>query len=98
SYACKCPFDSEVRVEGAANACELRNRDTSPTMPLGAHSTVAMKTMPITAVCSSKKLLTQLRSPRKMPAPRNGPTILPEPPTIAIKETSTEIWKEAATG
>src|SRR5262245_51295661 len=23
------PFDSEVRVEGAANACELRNRDTS---------------------------------------------------------------------
>ena len=65
---------------------------------VGAHSTVAMKTTPITAVCSSKKLLTQLRSPSKMPAPRNGPTIVPDPPTIAIRETSTEIWNEAATG
>src|SRR5215211_8328 len=75
-----------------------RQRPIRPTMPLGAHSTVAMKATPITAVCSSKKLLTQLRSPRKMPAPRNGPTIVPDPPTIAISDTSTEIWNEAATG
>ena len=67
-------------------------------MPPGAHSTVAMNTLPITAVCSSKKLLTQLRRPRKMPAPMNGPTMVPEPPTIAISDTSTEIWNEAATG
>src|SRR3979490_3150023 len=25
----QCPFDSEVRIRGAANACELRNRDTA---------------------------------------------------------------------
>src|SRR5262249_18343252 len=75
-----------------------RHRPINPTMPLGAHSTVAMKTAPITALCSSKKLLTQLRMPRKMRAPGNGRTIVPEPPTIAIKETSTEIWNEAATG
>ena len=69
-----------------------------PTMPLGAQSTVAMNTAPITAVCSSKKLLTQLRRPRKTPAPMNGPTMVPDPPTIAMSETSTEIWNEAATG
>ena len=74
------------------------SRSMKPTMPLGAQSTVAMNTMPITAVCISKKLLTQLRRPRKIPAPMNGPTIVPEPPTIAMSETSTEIWNEAATG
>ncbi len=57
-----------------------------------------MKTMPITAAWNSKKLLTQLRRPSTMPEPRNGPMIVPEPPTIAISETSTEIWNEAATG
>ena len=57
-----------------------------------------MNTRPITAACSSKKLLTQLRRPRMMPEPMNGPMIVPEPPTIAISVTSTEILNEAATG
>ena len=40
---------------------------------------------------NSKKLLTQLRRPSTMPEPRKGPMIVPEPPTIAISDTSTEI-------
>src|SRR5262249_57352405 len=30
-YGSTCPFDSEVRSEPAADACELRNRDTGAT-------------------------------------------------------------------
>ena len=33
-----------------------------------------------------------------MPEPRNGPMMVPVPPTIAMSVTSTEIWNEAETG
>src|SRR5262245_13421278 len=68
-----------------------RRRLKKPTIPSGAHRIVAMKTMPMTAARNSKKLLTQLRSPSTIPEPRKGPMIVPEPPTIAISDTSTEI-------
>jgi len=51
-----------------------------------------------TAACSSKKLDTQLRRPRTMAEPMNGPAMVPVPPRIAISAASTETGNEAATG